>query len=879
MNQVHIASVRTVSLLSVVEDKIRAEPHMFTEFVKILESEPTLRSQANELVKLYRHGMYWLKALYFRYMFVSGSDAVQARNASATTSSAISRYGDYLEGVYSNSPVSSDGKFPPTPSKTYVNLAVVVRASQIHDIEQVRENTLRGRVDKLLEGKIKIEITDILKPRDNGKPVTLIFVEGPPGIGKSTLAWEVCRRWDRKQYDLAVLLRLREREVQQIESIADLFPHGNKQLQQSVAEEVLGREGKGVLFILDGYDELPIKLRCQGLLLKLLKREVLPNCSVLVTSRPSATSDLLLACSPQIQRRVEILGFTQECVKDYASSVFSSEPDMLKDFLTYISASQNPAINSLMYIPLNAAIIVHIYRNNRRKGCPIPKTLTQVYTQLCLTLLQRYLKSNDPQDRTILDKFSDLPSTYYGHFKQLAQLAFEQFQKHNVVFYSKDVPKELVHFGFLDSVSSLYGGGGVSYNFLHLTLQEFLAAYHITQLSNGIDVFKRHSEDERWEVVWRFVSGLTGFQYFMDSVRCDAFVSESEDDDYLEVNNLLLHCLFEGQFVFDYTAVLGRTNLYSQQNAILSRSSPLDRYALGYCIANCSSRTTVVWKVEIKDGSGESFVWGLNSNHCGNGVTISHLEIRDVSPTCLDSYPIAVLSGIKHLNVHVYRTYGDDNTEQTLLQVLPLMKNLTSLGLISPSLQVVKSFSGINSPSKLKDLTIGVLILYHRDSSESVSGTSTLSDNFIDPAGSDVNTKPLCDVLFGPSSLNQLTLELPHFTENSFDLLETNTCLTTVHICINDIDSDGLPLEPLFRILERNKKVENLGWRGYHVSEWPWDKEFEKLHNSLSSNTTLKRLTLGTLECLPQHQHQHLCQLIRDDRLELIMCEDDYEED
>ena len=53
MNQVHIASVRTVSLLSVVEDKIRAEPRVFTEFVKILESEPTLRSQAKQLVENY----------------------------------------------------------------------------------------------------------------------------------------------------------------------------------------------------------------------------------------------------------------------------------------------------------------------------------------------------------------------------------------------------------------------------------------------------------------------------------------------------------------------------------------------------------------------------------------------------------------------------------------------------------------------------------------------------------------------------------------------------------------------------------------------------------------------------------------------------------
>ena len=53
MNQVHEPVDRTVSLLSVVEDKIRAEPHVFTEFVKILESEPTLRSQAKQLVTKY----------------------------------------------------------------------------------------------------------------------------------------------------------------------------------------------------------------------------------------------------------------------------------------------------------------------------------------------------------------------------------------------------------------------------------------------------------------------------------------------------------------------------------------------------------------------------------------------------------------------------------------------------------------------------------------------------------------------------------------------------------------------------------------------------------------------------------------------------------
>ena len=112
----------------------------------------------------------------------------------ATTPSAISRYGDYLEGMYSRSSVTSDGKFPPTPSKTYIDLAVVEHSSEIRDIEDLRKSTLLGDIDMMLVDKDKIEVNDILKPQENGSPVLLVFVEGPPGIGKSTLAWELCRR-------------------------------------------------------------------------------------------------------------------------------------------------------------------------------------------------------------------------------------------------------------------------------------------------------------------------------------------------------------------------------------------------------------------------------------------------------------------------------------------------------------------------------------------------------------------------------------------------------------------------------------------------------------------------------------------------------------
>ena len=767
---------------------------------------------------------------------------------STPASSAISRYGDYLEGVYSRSPVSSDGKFPPTPSKTYVNLALVKRTSEIRDLEDVRKNMLHGRVSEMLRGKKKIKTNDIVKPQDNGSPVSLVFVEGPPGVGKSTLAWELCRRWDRKQYDLAVLLRLREREMQQMKGVEDLFPHEDKNLQKSVAIKVLEKEGKGVLFIFDGFDELPVDLRSKGFLSRMMQGKVLPKCSLLVTSRPSATKDLIMACTP-IQRHVEILGFTQECIKGYASSIFSDEPELLKDFLQYISPSINPVINSLMYIPLNAAIIVHMYKNSRNKlGSPIPRTLTQVYTQLCLILLQRYTDSVDQKNKIVITKFSDLPGTYYNSFLKLAQLAFEQYQRHSIVFYSPNVHKELVHFGFLDSVSSLHDRDGVSYNFLHLTLQEFLAAYHITQLSNGIDVFKHHSKDRRWELVWRFVSGLTGFRYFVDSVKCDAFVFASENDVYLEVRNLLLHCLFESQLMFDCIKVLGRNKIYSNQGAIFSfaldsiQTSPLDRYVLGYCIAHCSTATS--WKVCMRSGSDESFMWGLHSNHRGRGYgLISELEIVDVDLASLDSCPSTILSHIYHLPL----TLIDDINK--CVQILLLGNNLTPLilgvrrspllldAIFKNNVKALKWHCSESDPSLLSDFLFCIHGLINPPSNK----LKCLNIQCASP----VDITFLCNVLFGPSSLNQLTLSLPRFAEDSFKLLENNTCLTTVSIS----GEDSLPLKPLVKILHNNKTIEKLQWgpvKFQHSDSL--SEQVITLNKALSSNTTLKELTLTSCQ-------------------------------
>ena len=120
-----------------------------------------------------------------------------------------------------------------------------------------------------------------------------------------------------------------------------------------------------------------------------------------------------------------------------------------------------------------------------------------------------------------VEKFEDLPADLYKQFLHLSQVAYNGIKREEVIFHTS-----LPSLGFLVAVSALYGGGGVSYNFLHLTLQEFFAAYHISYLgSSGLEVFKQHGKDERWNVVLRFVAGLTKFQHY-EGYLTSAFPNE-----------------------------------------------------------------------------------------------------------------------------------------------------------------------------------------------------------------------------------------------------------------------------------------------------------------------------------------------------------------
>ena len=298
----------------------------------------------------------------------------------------------------------------------------------------------------------------------------------------------------------------------------------------------------------------------------------MPKSTVLVTSRPSASVQLFRSCRPRINKHIEILGFTQESVEAYACSVFSSEPEKLEKFKSYISVSKNPAINSLMYIPLNAAIVVEIYSSSKSDSI-LPHTMTELYTQICLTILNRHLS-----DSEMVSSFEDLSGTLRQDFLNLSKLAFEGIEARKVIFHG--LSPSLNHFGFLDAVSSLYGGGGVSYNFLHLTLQEFFAAYYISTRDSSST---KSNYQGQWNVVLRFVAGLTKMKHSGQMKLNDSFAlikkGFSKPSD-VSMTMFLVHSLFEAQD-FKYTE-------FNELRADMCFNvHEFDMHALCYCILNC----------------------------------------------------------------------------------------------------------------------------------------------------------------------------------------------------------------------------------------------------------------------------------------------------
>ena len=320
------------------------------------------------------------------------------------------------------------------------------------------------------------------------------------------------------QFDCVLLLPLRERSVSTATSLPQLFKllHSSERIRTSVIEELEEREGEGVLIIADGWDELDQENRSDSsFLYTFLFGNIFPFLSVLLTSRPSASADL--HDLPTIDRLVEVVGFNEENVKEYIESEFEECPEKASSLIEQLE--NNLVIQSVCSVPLNCAIICYLW-HTFESG--LPTTLTELYAHIILNVIFRNIKKTNPATILIaLESFDGIPAPNQEMFWLTCAFAYNCLSEDQLVFSKRRVASTLPQvldssdkflcLGLLQCARSLLPvGQGLSFHFVHLTIQEFLAALHLVTLPNEekVKVCKAYAVNDRFAMVWRFVFGL-----------------------------------------------------------------------------------------------------------------------------------------------------------------------------------------------------------------------------------------------------------------------------------------------------------------------------------------------------------------------------------
>ena len=182
----------------------------------------------------------------------------------------------------------------------------------------------------------------------------------------------------------------------------------------------------------------------------------LPEATVLITSRPWASEFLHWGCRRHISQHIQILGFTQANIQFYLESTMANDPLLLAGLKKYISCY--PHINSLMYIPLNCAIVVEVYRNSRKDETLVPKTMTELYSSLVRSLLLRHLLDHPvhgKKRRWRVRSFRDLPQDVYQQLRELGKVAYEGIVNKQQVIFS-DLPEDFETLGLMQCAPELY---------------------------------------------------------------------------------------------------------------------------------------------------------------------------------------------------------------------------------------------------------------------------------------------------------------------------------------------------------------------------------------------------------------------------------------
>ncbi len=527
----------------------------------------------------------------------------------------LSSYRDYLQSRYRAQTHSSTTQWPPNPTSEVIKLAMIkkekVQRGTIDD-EFVRQ-TITGKIDDILLYKTPVELTNILS--NIGDRQKLVLIEGAPGSGKSMLSLHICQEWAEgklfQEFDIAVLVRLRDPLIRDAKTIADILPCTNSVMANEKETVIISFYGKGVLWVLDGWDELPSDLPPDSIVSKLIqpglsRESPLHESTVIVTSRPSSSAKL----HPLVSSRVEVLGFTPHQLEQYFTECLNSDSQAVQTLLDRIR--ENPVVEGSCYLPLNASIVVNCFLSDNHS---LPTSNHGIFTSVVQSSLKRYLQDRLGKTTAVgnISSPDTLPSELRAPFVQMCQLAYHGIDQNKVTFTDKDltalsIPKDISDIGLLQTVPSIIGIGHLMYYcFLHLSIQELLAAIHISRMSSKhqISVFQKLFDKPRFSAVFQFYASITKLRStrwllgklprFLCPVPASVFdlvrkIVKSEHEKYGEPKPLLLsliNCLYEAEDLSLCTFVADLLN--HELDLSCTPLNPIDCLSVGHFASICTS--------------------------------------------------------------------------------------------------------------------------------------------------------------------------------------------------------------------------------------------------------------------------------------------------
>nr|XP_033942290.1 protein NLRC3-like [Pseudochaenichthys georgianus] len=372
------------------------------------------------------------------------------------------------------------------------------QSEEVNTQHEVRQLETASKKKPLHDTPIKCQ--DIFKALpDQQTPIRAVLTNGVAGVGKTFSVQKFTLDWAEGlgNQDVSLVIPLSFRELNLIKgeqySLLRLLHVFHPTLQKVTAEQLAVCK---VLLIFDGLDESRLSLDIRNsevvsdvsqqssvnvLLTNLIRGKLLPSALVWITSRPAAANEIPPEC---VDRVTEVRGFTDAQKEEYFRRR-SSDEDLSSRIISHIKSSRS--LHIMCMIPvfcwITAAVLDHMLTTDQRGE--LPQTLTDMYSHFLLVQTKRKKQKYEEGHETSPQQLTEADREL---LLKLGRLAFEHLEKGDIMFYQEDLQRcgldateALVHSGVCTEIfrrESVIFQKTV-YCFVHLSVQEFLAAVYV----------------------------------------------------------------------------------------------------------------------------------------------------------------------------------------------------------------------------------------------------------------------------------------------------------------------------------------------------------------------------------------------------------------